>query len=371
MNSKTEGFDVNRRRFLKYAGTTAAIVGASALGLDYLLKVPSGHPNSTASTTGSLTSTIMQTSITQSSSTSAKLTDLHLRLFFNKHGNGIRNPDEDWIRNLTLNVEGVGNDYSRSIEPESDGTYIVRDVQVEKTYRLLGAGGFRYVAISNSEFLKIKDFSMQVLNEDPRVDLGLMEGFETFPFRFNVPVISFVDVGDVENRSAPARDWKGGTQTYKGHQGTDYNAHEATPVQAAAPGIVIGAEDDWEKNPDIHNIGNRIVIDHLNGYKTAYNHLKEITVRYQKFNLHWTDKSAFQKVTRGQVIATVGHTGTEAQSSHLHFEAWPPTYRYFGTGHGWVIDHYRDLFYGKHGRALFSNPVSLWTKDNDPQYASS
>jgi len=46
---------LNRRRFLKYAGTTAAVVGASALGLDYLLKPQSGSQNQTA--TSSVTTT--------------------------------------------------------------------------------------------------------------------------------------------------------------------------------------------------------------------------------------------------------------------------------------------------------------------------
>jgi hypothetical protein len=39
---------VNRRLFLKYAGVTAAIVGASALGFDYLLKSPVTSPSQTS-----------------------------------------------------------------------------------------------------------------------------------------------------------------------------------------------------------------------------------------------------------------------------------------------------------------------------------
>lgn len=43
---------MNRRRFLKYAGATAAVAGASALGFDYVLEPRLGNPN-LASTTSS------------------------------------------------------------------------------------------------------------------------------------------------------------------------------------------------------------------------------------------------------------------------------------------------------------------------------
>jgi hypothetical protein len=44
LNSQVIGCDaMDRRRFLKYAGATAAVVGVSALGLDYVLR-PSPLP---------------------------------------------------------------------------------------------------------------------------------------------------------------------------------------------------------------------------------------------------------------------------------------------------------------------------------------
>ena len=41
---------MNRRRFLKYAGATAAVVGASAIGLEYLVGPRMGNLNQTATT---------------------------------------------------------------------------------------------------------------------------------------------------------------------------------------------------------------------------------------------------------------------------------------------------------------------------------
>ena len=45
------GISLNRRRFLKYAGATAAVVGASALGLDYALKAQLSQPTQVTTTT--------------------------------------------------------------------------------------------------------------------------------------------------------------------------------------------------------------------------------------------------------------------------------------------------------------------------------
>jgi len=71
---------VNRRRFLKYAGAASAVVGASALGLDYLTSKPTSNQRSLISLTESTSKTpttqttsellTTETSTTQASSTS-------------------------------------------------------------------------------------------------------------------------------------------------------------------------------------------------------------------------------------------------------------------------------------------------------------
>ena len=92
-------------------------------------------------------------------------------------------------------------------------------------------------------------------------------------------------------------------QVYKSlvfHPGIDYAAPEGTVVFATANGKV-------KKAGRVRGHGNRIIIDHGNGYKTLYAHLDDINVFQGK------------KVERGDKIATVGLTG-KALIPHLHYE---------------------------------------------------
>jgi murein DD-endopeptidase MepM/ murein hydrolase activator NlpD len=86
------------------------------------------------------------------------------------------------------------------------------------------------------------------------------------------------------------------------HQGLDI-ANKAMPnILAADSGAVVVA--GW---PDGYGYGNRVVIDHGNGYKTLYAHLSSIYV------------VAGQTVTRGDIIGRMGCTG-RCTGPHLHFE---------------------------------------------------
>ncbi|OLB82881.1 MAG: M23 family metallopeptidase [Chloroflexi bacterium] len=91
---------------------------------------------------------------------------------------------------------------------------------------------------------------------------------------------------------------------YSGHDGYDYGLYYE-PVAAAAPGRVMYA--NW-LDPNCHSClsGQTIEIDHGNGLLTFYGHLSQIEV------------SKGQYVSRGQVIAISGMTGT-ATGPHLHF----------------------------------------------------
>lgn len=86
------------------------------------------------------------------------------------------------------------------------------------------------------------------------------------------------------------------------HPGLDLPNRSAPPIVAADGGTVIVA--GW---PDNYGYGNRVVVDHGNGYQTLYAHLSNVYV------------SAGQKVSRGQVVGQMGSTG-RSTGTHLHFE---------------------------------------------------
>ncbi|NQD66381.1 M23 family metallopeptidase, partial [Bacillus haikouensis] len=68
-------------------------------------------------------------------------------------------------------------------------------------------------------------------------------------------------------------------------------------------GVVVSA--GWDDG----GYGNKVVIDHQNGYKTIYAHLDSISV------------SAGQTIGRGEKIGIMGATG-ESTGVHLHIEVY-------------------------------------------------
>ncbi len=84
------------------------------------------------------------------------------------------------------------------------------------------------------------------------------------------------------------------------HPGLDIAAKKGAPVLSAAAGTVLTSEFNDRD-------GNRVVIDHGNGYASAYHHLDSRLVK------------AGDTVTQGQQIGTVGETGVST-GPHLHFE---------------------------------------------------
>jgi murein DD-endopeptidase MepM/ murein hydrolase activator NlpD len=84
------------------------------------------------------------------------------------------------------------------------------------------------------------------------------------------------------------------------HTGEDLGAALGTPVYAVFPGKVVAAGPN-------DGYGNQIVVQHVGGVASAYNHLSAILV------------PAGARVTAGQLIGRVGSTGMST-GAHLHFE---------------------------------------------------
>ena len=85
------------------------------------------------------------------------------------------------------------------------------------------------------------------------------------------------------------------------HQGIDISAGLGAPIYAADSGVIVFA------GVSLVGYGNLIVIDHGNGYQTAYGHLSQINV------------VCGQSVFQGNLIGLAGSTGNSS-GPHLHFE---------------------------------------------------
>ncbi|RDI40895.1 peptidoglycan DD-metalloendopeptidase family protein [Falsibacillus pallidus] len=87
----------------------------------------------------------------------------------------------------------------------------------------------------------------------------------------------------------------------KMHKGLDIARPSDRTIKAADNGVVVtaGYSDD--------GYGNKVVIDHKNGYQTLYAHMSSVSVHVG------------QTVTAGSKIGVMGETG-EATGVHLHFE---------------------------------------------------
>ncbi|GLB59206.1 M23 family metallopeptidase [Cytobacillus sp. NCCP-133] len=88
----------------------------------------------------------------------------------------------------------------------------------------------------------------------------------------------------------------------KMHKGIDIARPSDRTIKAADNGMVVSA--GWDGG-----YGNKIVIDHNNGFRTVYAHLDSISV------------SAGQTVSKGSKIGIMGTTG-DSTGVHLHFELY-------------------------------------------------
>ncbi|MGB0838572.1 MAG: M23 family metallopeptidase [Chitinophagales bacterium] len=92
-------------------------------------------------------------------------------------------------------------------------------------------------------------------------------------------------------------------KTRKMHTGIDFSATTGTPIYSTGKGRVVMTKRLKK------GYGNYVVIDHGFNYKTLYAHMNDIKVREGQY------------VNRGDVIGTVGDTGTST-APHLHYEVW-------------------------------------------------
>ncbi len=87
------------------------------------------------------------------------------------------------------------------------------------------------------------------------------------------------------------------------HEGIDVGAAEGTPIWAAADGIVVLQQGEYESG----GYGNFTCLDHGGGVTTCYAHQSAFNV------------SLGARVSQGDVVGLVGNTGNSF-GAHLHFE---------------------------------------------------
>jgi murein DD-endopeptidase MepM/ murein hydrolase activator NlpD len=126
---------------------------------------------------------------------------------------------------------------------------------------------------------------------------------------------------------------------YDGHNGIDFQKRTNNDlIFAAAPGVVT--------NTILSNTGygNRVWIDHRNGYATLYGHLRSISVT---IGTEITNTAIQPLGIMGNTGVSVGETGI-----HLHFGLY-----YDRNGNGWTEDEAVDPY----GWAVGADPCSIAT----------
>lgn len=197
--------------------------------------------------------------------------------------------------------------------------------------------------------------------------------FSTVAVQFELPIRSTVNTGgygyhtisnylDHNSTLNALQDYRCGELTYDAsdgynHTGTDFMPfpfpwekmdRNEVEVIAAADGVIIVREDgryDLECEPKPTQ-GNIVILQHNDGTKSWYLHLKNGSV---------LDKKIGDSVTKGEYLGSIGSSG-RSSGPHLHFEVQDAS--------GNVIDPF---FASTHASCNPTTDKSLWV--NQPEYA--
>ncbi|MDR7239106.1 M23 family metallopeptidase [Neobacillus drentensis] len=159
-----------------------------------------------------------------------------------------------------------------------------------------GKSGSRSVTykISEQNGVTVQKVESNVTTLEQPVDQIVIKGTKVIPSRgegsFAWPTVG----GYISSKQGPR--WG------RMHKGIDIARPSDRTIKAADNGVVVSA--GWGGG-----YGNKIVIDHRNGYRTLYGHMSSLKVKVG------------QTVSKGSAIGIMGATG-DATGVHLHFEVY-------------------------------------------------
>jgi len=357
---------MDRRKFLKYAGATAAVVGASALGLNYLTEQSPSIIGQTSPTT--LTPRLSTTNVpSTASSESFQLASLEGKLFFDYNGNGKQDTGEPPLAGALIRLDdNAGNVVAQSLT-DSSGDYALEDFRAG-SYKLHVEADkkFHYMCRSTDEFTTVSEGYDVLLDRSQRADIGLMEGYLTMitSSKTNFVIDRYYD----HNPDPNAYLWWNGQRGFDkdlprgyspNHPGIDYSMSEGNILLAQAPGTCRSGEDQG---------GKYIFITHPNGFMTSHGHISKSLV----------EDGAF--VSRGQPIAISGKSGANTEAANyphdhvgLYFNNRNAIDQYSPKFN--MSSQYAGYYDGANGYAWIQSTVSsspnldnYWTVFDNPQF---
>ncbi|RSD22306.1 M23 family metallopeptidase [Mesobacillus subterraneus] len=160
-----------------------------------------------------------------------------------------------------------------------------------------GKAGMNGVTFSISEQngkVTKKEVINKVVLEEPVTDITI-KGTKVVPSRGDGTFVWPTNGGYVSSQQ--------GYRWNRMHKGIDIARPSDYTIKAADNGVVVYAGNKGD------GYGNKVILDHRNGYQTMYAHLASITV------------SSGQTVSSGSKIGVMGRTGNST-GIHLHFEVY-------------------------------------------------
>jgi len=166
-------------------------------------------------------------------------------------------------------------------------------IRTEKRLEMAAIDALSQAAAALDDTIKSLGLASAQIDEAEPGEKESHKSFSVLKGLLNMPV-----KGKVANAFGPYRDMQFNVENFR--SGIDITADRGEPIRAIYGGKVLYAK--WFKG-----YGNVVIIDHGENYYTIYAHIEEVF------------KSKDETVEEGEVVATVGDTGSRT-GSKLYFE---------------------------------------------------